>query len=242
VSAANEAQRLMKLSDDELSQAAERQSHSILGRVNVEAGRNLFPLTIESPRAFASHRVALVGESAHVLPPIGAQGLNMGLRDAVDIADIAGKAMSLGEDPGSPQVLALPDGSARRRREPDDCHHIANRSLLSDFLPMQSLRAAGLHPDPAVRSAPSVRHARRPRAVLEARELRKHQPTALDEPHHAGQRDDGCEQEEVHPGETGFGQPFGFAAGKTNEDQAEIGNWKIEDIGHAGSVFSSTFS
>jgi 2-polyprenyl-6-methoxyphenol hydroxylase-like FAD-dependent oxidoreductase len=113
VSKAKEAQRLMALSDDELSDAAEKQSHSILGSVRVEPGRNLFPLSIESPKQFASHRVALVGESAHVLPPIGAQGLNMGLRDAADIADIVGQAMSLGEDPGAPQVLARYQ-SARR--------------------------------------------------------------------------------------------------------------------------------
>jgi 2-octaprenyl-6-methoxyphenol hydroxylase len=146
VSAANEAQRLMALSDDELSDAAEKQSHSTLGRVSVKPGRNLFPLTIESPRAFASHRVALVGESAHVLPPIGAQGLNMGLRDAADIADIAGQAMSLGEDPGSPQVLARYQ-SARHSDVTTRmiAIDIANRSLLSDFLPVQSLRAAGLH-------------------------------------------------------------------------------------------------
>jgi 2-octaprenyl-6-methoxyphenol hydroxylase len=146
VSAANEAQRLMALSDDELSDAAEKQSHSTLGGVSVESGRNLFPLTIESPRAFASHRVALVGESAHVLPPIGAQGLNMGLRDAADIADIAGQAMSLGEDPGSPQVLARYQ-SARHSDVTTRmiAIDIANRSLLSDFLPVQSLRAAGLH-------------------------------------------------------------------------------------------------
>ncbi len=146
VSAANEAQRLMALSDDELSDAAEKQSHSILGGVSVESGRNLFPLTIESPRAFASHRVALVGKSAHVLPPIGAQGLNMGLRDAADIADIAGQAMSLGEDPGSPQVLARYQ-SARHSDVTTRmiAIDIANRSLLSDFLPVQSLRAAGLH-------------------------------------------------------------------------------------------------
>ena len=146
VSATKEAQRLMGLSDDELSDAAEKQSHSILGRVRVEAGRNLFPLTIESPRAFASHRVALVGESAHVLPPIGAQGLNMGLRDAADIADIAGQAMSSGEDPGSPQVLARYQ-SARHSDVTSRmiAIDIANRSLLSDFLHVQSLRAAGLH-------------------------------------------------------------------------------------------------
>lgn len=146
VSAPKEAERLMALDDDELSEAAEKQSHSILGRVRVEPGRNIFPLAIESPGQFARNRIALVGESAHVVPPIGAQGLNLGLRDAADIADIAGQAMSLGEDPGSPQVLARYQ-SARRsdvwsRTLTID---IANRSLLSDFLPMQSLRAAGLH-------------------------------------------------------------------------------------------------
>src|SRR5882672_7817595 len=146
VSSAREAQRLMALGDDELSDAAEKQSHSILGSVRVEPGRNLFPLSIESPKQFASHRVALVGESAHVLPPIGAQGLNMGLRDAADIADIAGQAMSLGEDPGAPQVLARYQ-SARRTDVMSRTFaiDIANRSLLSAFLPMQSLRAAGLH-------------------------------------------------------------------------------------------------
>src|SRR4029077_11309886 len=146
VSATREAERLMSLSDDELSEAAEKQSHSILGRVQVEAGRNVFPLTIERPTQFAGHRVALVGESAHVLPPIGAQGLNMGLPAAADLADIAGNAMSLGEDPGSPQVLARYQ-SARRADVTSRMFaiDIANRSLLSDFLPMQSLRAAGLH-------------------------------------------------------------------------------------------------
>ncbi|MBR1287619.1 UbiH/UbiF family hydroxylase [Bradyrhizobium sp. AUGA SZCCT0177] len=146
VSAAKEAERLMALGDDELSDAAEKQSHSILGSVRVEPGRNLFPLSIESLRQFASHRVALVGESAHVLPPIGAQGLNMGLRDAADIADIAGQALSLGEDPGAPQVLARYQ-SARRADVASRMFAIdlANRSLLSDFLPVQSLRAVGLH-------------------------------------------------------------------------------------------------
>ena len=146
VSATRDAKRLMALSDDELSEAAERQSHSILGRVQVEAGRNLFALTIERPEQFASHRIALVGESAHVVPPIGAQGLNMGLRDAADIADIAGGAILLGEDPGSAAVLARYQ-SARRADVASRmiAIDVANRSLLSDFLPMQSLRAAGMH-------------------------------------------------------------------------------------------------
>ncbi|MGY4479195.1 UbiH/UbiF family hydroxylase [Bradyrhizobium sp. USDA 3364] len=146
VSSPREAERLMALGDAELSDAAERQAHSILGRVEVQGGRHVFPLAIERPRQFAKDRIALVGESAHVLPPIGAQGLNMGLRDAADIAEIAGQAIGRGEDPGAPNVLSR----YRAVRRPDVASRtwaidIANRSLLSDFLGVQTARAAGLH-------------------------------------------------------------------------------------------------
>jgi 2-octaprenyl-6-methoxyphenol hydroxylase len=146
VASPRETERLIALGDEELSQAVEARSHSILGRIRIEPGRNLFALGIEQPRQFAQHRVALVGEAAHVLPPIGAQGLNMGLRDAADLADIVREAMLSGEDPGAPQVLERYH-SARRADVASRTFviDIANRSLLSDFLPVQSLRAAGLH-------------------------------------------------------------------------------------------------
>jgi len=146
VASPKEAERLIALSDDELSEAAERQSHSILGRLVIEPGRHLFPLAIERPGQFAKARVALVGEAAHVIPPIGAQGLNMGLRDAADLSDIVREAMAVGDDPGSPQILKRYD-SARRADVLSRTFviDIANRSLLSDLLPLQSLRAAGLH-------------------------------------------------------------------------------------------------
>jgi 2-octaprenyl-6-methoxyphenol hydroxylase len=146
VAAPKEAERLIALSDDELSEAAETQSHSILGRISLEPGRHLFPLAIEQPRQVAQNRIALVGEAAHVLPPIGAQGLNMGLRDAADIADVVRDAMASAEDPGTPQMLKR-YASARRADVVSRTFvvDIANRSLLSAFLPMQSLRAAGLH-------------------------------------------------------------------------------------------------
>jgi 2-octaprenyl-6-methoxyphenol hydroxylase len=146
VASPKEAERLRALGDDELSDAAEKQSHSILGRMTVEGGRHVFPLVIERPRQFAQKRVALVGEAAHVIPPIGAQGLNMGLRDAADIAAIVRDAIAAGNDPGAPDMLRRYDMSRRAdvlsRTFAID---IANRSLLSDLLPVQSLRAAGLH-------------------------------------------------------------------------------------------------
>jgi 2-octaprenyl-6-methoxyphenol hydroxylase len=146
VASPREAEQRIALGDEALSEAAEKQSHSILGRVTVEAGRNLFPLAIERPRRFAKNRIALVGEAAHVIPPIGAQGLNLGLRDAVDIADIVGDAIKAGEDPGASKALLRYDF----RRRPDVLSRtfaidLANRSLLSDLLPVQSLRAAGMH-------------------------------------------------------------------------------------------------
>ena len=141
-----QAERLMGLNDDELSETIEARSHSILGKMQVEPGRNRFPLAIEQPAQFAKARIALVGEAAHVLPPIGAQGLNMGLRDAADIAEVVRNALAAGEDPGSIGVL----GRYSFARRPDVMSRtfaidLANRSLLSAFLPMQSLRAAGLH-------------------------------------------------------------------------------------------------
>ena len=141
-----EADRLMALNDVDLSSAAEARSHSILGKLHVEPGRSRFPLAIEQPTKFAQSRIALVGEAAHVLPPIGAQGLNMGLRDAADIAEAVRDALAAGSDPGAPVVL----GRYAAARRPDVMSRtimvdMANRSLLSAFLPMQSLRAAGLH-------------------------------------------------------------------------------------------------
>ena len=146
VTGPNEAERLMSLGDDELSAAIERQSHSIFGRLRAAPGRHLFPLAIEQPQRFAAKRIALVGEAGHVLPPIGAQGLNMGLRDADDIASIVTDALGRAEDPGADAVMARFD----RARRADVASRImaidlANRSLLSDFLAVQAARAAGMH-------------------------------------------------------------------------------------------------
>jgi 2-octaprenyl-6-methoxyphenol hydroxylase len=146
VTSPGEAERLKGLADDELSEAAERQSHSIFGRVHVEPGRFVFPLAIERPKQFADRRIVLVGEAAHVVPPIGAQGLNLGLRDADDIASMVCDARATGQDLGGREVMRR--YAAARRADVLSrtmVIDLANRSLLSELLPMQSLRAAGLH-------------------------------------------------------------------------------------------------
>jgi 2-octaprenyl-6-methoxyphenol hydroxylase len=140
-----EAPRLSALADADLAQEIEQRSHSILGKVNVEPGRGLFPLAVETATRLAGRRIALIGEAAHVIPPIGAQGLNLGLRDAATIAELVVAAHRDGEDVGAHE---LTDGYDRMRRADVASRTLAvdllNRSLLSDFLPLQGARGLGL--------------------------------------------------------------------------------------------------
>lgn len=135
------ARLIAEMDDSALVDELERRSHSLLGRLTVEPGRGAFPLAMETARTFASRRVALVGEAAHVLPPIGAQGLNLGLRDAATIAEIVIEARRDGADIGSDSALARYDNL---RRSDINSRAMAvdmlNRTLLSDFLPLQGAR------------------------------------------------------------------------------------------------------
>jgi 2-octaprenyl-6-methoxyphenol hydroxylase len=145
VVAPREAERLAELGSAALNTEIERRCHSILGRVEVEPGHGAFPLMVATAERAAAHRIALVGEAAHVFPPIGAQGLNLGLRDAVTIAEVAGE-VAAGEDRGTDAVTA----EYERRRRADIggrilAVDILNRSLLSDLLPVQGLRGIGLY-------------------------------------------------------------------------------------------------
>jgi 2-octaprenyl-6-methoxyphenol hydroxylase len=114
--------------------------------MTIERGRGLFPLSVATARQFAAERIALVGEAAHVVPPIGAQGLNLGLRDAAAIADLALAAHRDGRDLGGDDVLVAYDKARRTdvagRTVAID---LLNRSLLSDFLPVQGARGLGLY-------------------------------------------------------------------------------------------------
>jgi 2-octaprenyl-6-methoxyphenol hydroxylase len=140
-----EALRIARLSEEDLAAELERRSHSILGHIEPEAGHGAFPLAIETARRFAVPRIALVGEAAHLLPPIGAQGLNLGLRDAAAIGELVVAARRDGADPGAADLADRYDASRRadvgsRALAVD----LLNTSLLSDFLPLQGMRGLGL--------------------------------------------------------------------------------------------------
>jgi 2-octaprenyl-6-methoxyphenol hydroxylase len=140
------AAELAAMSDAELSREIERRAHSLLGTMSVEPGRGIFPLAIETADSFARERIALVGEAAHVLPPIGAQGLNLGLRDGATIAELVAEARRQHIDIGAPELLARYE---TQRRADVTSRSIAvdllNRSLLTDFLPAQGARGLSLY-------------------------------------------------------------------------------------------------
>jgi len=140
------AEELAELDDADLASDIERASHSILGKIELEPGRGLFPLGVAIAQTFADNRIALVGEAAHVIPPIGAQGLNLGLRDAATISEIAIAANRSGRDIGGADVMARYNNM---RRTDIGSRTIVidlfNRTLLSDFLPIQGMRGLGLY-------------------------------------------------------------------------------------------------
>jgi 2-octaprenyl-6-methoxyphenol hydroxylase len=139
----HEAPHLCALSEAEMAAEIERRSHSILGKIAIEPGRGVFPLTAETATRFGARRVALIGEAAHVVAPIGAQGLNLGLRDAATIGELAVTAHRDGRDVGE-----VSEHYDRVRRADVTSRTLAvdvlNRSLLADFLPLQGARGLGL--------------------------------------------------------------------------------------------------
>ena len=139
-----EAERLKGLDDAALALELERRAHSILGRFTVEPGRQVWPLASMMAKSHGAKRVALVGEAAHTFPPIGAQGLNLSLRDIASLAEIVVEAARAKADIGGEATLRAYERSRRldvetRTRGVD----IANRALLSDLLPVQAIRSAG---------------------------------------------------------------------------------------------------
>lgn len=136
------AELLAELQPDALARRVEDRMQSMLGRVTLEARPQVYPLSSSLPSAFARNRVALVGEAAHLFPPIGAQGLNLGIRDVRDLAEIVARHP---DDPGDETALR----AYERKRRPDilarsGAVRLLNRSLLSDLLPAQIARSAGL--------------------------------------------------------------------------------------------------
>ena len=145
---------LAALSPEDLGAAATRRSGGMFGPLQPLARPAVWPVVTQRARALTAPRLALAAEAAHVLPPIGAQGLNTSLSDISALA----RAVAEGdEEPGAEAVL----NAYARARGPDITARAAaidlfNRVTRGPAAPAQALRRVGLvaaHDIPPLRAA-----------------------------------------------------------------------------------------
>lgn len=134
------AKFLHQLKPDDLERELEKRMHSILGKIKLTSKLQSFPLGSLVADRFGAKNVVLIGEAAHAFPPIGAQGLNLSMRDIKTIT-------ALLEQNLTPYQISE---KFHQERKLDIKSRMAsvdllNRSLLSDFLPTQLTRSLGLY-------------------------------------------------------------------------------------------------
>jgi len=134
-----EADGLMEKDKFWLSTEIETRLQSSLGKVTVEKDLQQFPLSGMTANRFSATNTVLVGEAAHTMPPIGAQGYNLGVSDVETLAGLLASDLSIG------QVCTQYD--RKRRLEvfaKTGGVDLLNRSLLSGFLPLHLARSLAL--------------------------------------------------------------------------------------------------
>ena len=132
------ATRLMALEDAEFARAVEDQAQSMLGAMRLDGPRGAVPMGGISVHDVIGPGIALAGEAAHVFPPIGAQGLNLGLRDVADLLDAFSSGVS---ETGFARYRKGRLSDIAFRTNAVDA---LNRSLLAGFLPVDAARSMGL--------------------------------------------------------------------------------------------------
>ena len=135
------AERRLALDDAALAAEIEQHAHGMLGAMALEGERGSFPMNGMRALRLTGPRLVLVGDAGHFFPPIGAQGLNLGLRDVAELVECLEGAA----DAGAPAAL----DRYEQRRAADVVSRtlsidLLNRSLLFDLPPVDFVRAAGM--------------------------------------------------------------------------------------------------
>lgn len=141
-----EAERLMALDDAAFCGALSQAFELRLGRVTACGERVLFPLRRRHAAAYVRPGVALIGDAAHVIHPLAGQGVNLGLGDVRELADVLIDAVARGRDPGDYAVL-------RRYERARKGANLAMMSAMDGFKhlfgvgaqPVRFLRSAGMN-------------------------------------------------------------------------------------------------
>lgn len=137
-----EARRLADLPEAAFETEATARSAGLFGPLSLVSRRMVWPIVSQVAARMTAERTALMAEAAHVLPPIGAQGLNMSLADLATLRDLG---------IARPDALGTRDMLDRyaRRRHPEVLARVAgidvlNRASMAASPGMRDLRARGI--------------------------------------------------------------------------------------------------
>ncbi len=102
----SDAQRVLDLSDEEFLAEIQREFGYRLGKFSRVGKRVSYPLVLSKAVRLTAKRSVLIGNSAHGLHPVSAQGFNLGMRDVAALCDCIADATSTPVDPGDIELLA----------------------------------------------------------------------------------------------------------------------------------------
>ena len=137
-----EANRLAALPEPKFNAQATLRSAGTYGTLTLASRRMTWPIISQISARMTSERVALVAEAAHVVPPIGAQGLNMSLSDVACLLNLAKDSRNT---LGNADMLA----KYHRIRDPDIRLRVSgvgmlNRASQAQNLLLRDMRAKGI--------------------------------------------------------------------------------------------------
>jgi 2-octaprenyl-6-methoxyphenol hydroxylase len=140
-----QAEALRDLPAAEFLQELEHCTGGLLGKLELDSQRWLFPVKLMQSKDYIADRLALIGDAAHCCHPVAGQGMNLGIRDAAALAEILVAAHQAGEDIGSKMVLKR----YANWRKPENWVILAftdvlDRMFSTRLLPIVTIRRLGL--------------------------------------------------------------------------------------------------
>jgi 2-octaprenyl-6-methoxyphenol hydroxylase len=140
-----QAEELRDLPVSEFLKELEHCTGGLLGKLELDSQRWLFPVKLMQSNQYIAPRLALIGDAAHCCHPVAGQGMNLGIRDAVALAEVLIAAHQAGEDIGSKSVL----NRYAKWRKPENWVILAFTDLLdrmfsNQILPIVLVRRMGL--------------------------------------------------------------------------------------------------
>lgn len=140
------AQSLLNMDENDFNQELQVTFGSSLGRIQLSSERGAFPLRLRHANQYVQKHLALIGDAAHTVHPLAGQGVNLGLLDAVVLAEELLRAQEKKREIGTLSTLRRYE----RRRKGDNIAMLAamdgfKRLFSNDIIPLKLLRNSGLN-------------------------------------------------------------------------------------------------